>query len=71
MVADELRRQADHFIELTDLQKSIGRSGDRPSQRPARDDGDNYQSHSEQPSPVIDEDEEGAPKAPGDFAELI
>ncbi len=31
MVADELRRQADHFIELTDLIDLIGRE---PSQRP-------------------------------------
>jgi len=37
MVADELRRQADNFIELTDLQAAIGRGGDRPP-RPPRED---------------------------------
>ncbi|MHA1547933.1 MAG: NYN domain-containing protein, partial [Alphaproteobacteria bacterium] len=33
MIADELRRQADHFIELSDLQSKIGRD---PAERPAR-----------------------------------
>jgi uncharacterized LabA/DUF88 family protein len=33
MIADDLRRQADHFIELGDLQKAIGRD---PSERAAR-----------------------------------
>ena len=28
MVADELRRQADHFVELLDLKDTIGRQGD-------------------------------------------
>jgi uncharacterized LabA/DUF88 family protein len=31
MIADELRRQADHFIELSKMQKEIGRD---PSERP-------------------------------------
>ncbi|MEG6509532.1 NYN domain-containing protein [Methyloligella sp. 2.7D] len=34
MVADELRRQADHFIDLADLQAEIGR---KPSERPPRE----------------------------------
>lgn len=34
MVADELRRQADQFIDLSDLENQIGRD---PSARPARD----------------------------------
>lgn len=34
MVADELRRQADQFVDLADLENQIGRD---PSQRPARD----------------------------------
>ena len=34
MVADELRRQADHFVDLTALQPFLERSGSRP-QRPA------------------------------------
>ncbi len=33
MIADDLRRQADHFIELTSLKSEIGRD---PSERPAR-----------------------------------
>jgi uncharacterized LabA/DUF88 family protein len=33
MIADDLRRQADHFIELADLQATIGRD---PSERAAR-----------------------------------
>ncbi len=37
MIADELRRQADFFIELKDLQEKIGRA---PSSRPAEEYGD-------------------------------
>jgi len=71
MVADELRRQADHFIELVDLQKSIGRSGDRPV-RPPRE----HHTASNDYAPRDDQPDEGdadldALKTPGDFAELI
>lgn len=38
MVADELRRQADNFIELADLEKAIARSG-QGGNRPQRDNG--------------------------------
>jgi uncharacterized LabA/DUF88 family protein len=45
MIADDLRRQADHFIDLTSLRKEIGRDPserperpDRPAQRPVRPD---------------------------------
>jgi uncharacterized LabA/DUF88 family protein len=34
MVADELRRQADHFLELQDLASEIARA---PQQRPQQD----------------------------------
>jgi uncharacterized LabA/DUF88 family protein len=37
MIADELRRQADDFIELSDIQGEIQRAG--ASRKPARDDG--------------------------------
>jgi uncharacterized LabA/DUF88 family protein len=37
MAADELRRQADMFIDLTDLQLKIGRD---PGERPAREPGE-------------------------------
>lgn len=33
MIADDLRRQADHFVDLADLKKDIGRD---PSERPER-----------------------------------
>lgn len=33
MIADDLRRQADHFIDLADISKRIGRD---PSERPVR-----------------------------------
>jgi uncharacterized LabA/DUF88 family protein len=33
MIADELRRQADHFIDLADLQSKVGRD---PASRPSR-----------------------------------
>ena len=32
MIADDLRRQADHFIEITELKTSIGRD---PSEKPS------------------------------------
>ena len=34
MVADELRRQADQFVDIVELQNKIGRD---PSERPARE----------------------------------
>ena len=37
MIADELRRQADVFIDLKDLQSKIGRD---PAERPAREPGE-------------------------------
>lgn len=43
MISDELRRQADHFIDLQSLKAEIGRD---PSERPAR-----------RPAPVEDEDD--------------
>lgn len=39
-IADELRRQADHFIDLVDLKKIAGRGGAERTKRPARDDQD-------------------------------
>ena len=39
MIADELRRQADQFIELADMEKELGRSaGERPEGEPEFDD---------------------------------
>ncbi|HEY9080775.1 NYN domain-containing protein [Magnetovibrio sp.] len=70
MVADELRRQADHFIELAELQKSIGRSGDRPV-RPPREHGQGNDFVQRDDQPDADDDDLAAPKTPGDFAELI
>ena len=47
MIADELRRQADQFVELADLQPAIAREGGRPPQPRresfnARSDEDDY-----------------------------
>ena len=72
MIADELRRQADHFIELTDLQAAIGRNGDRP-QRPQRED---YRSSPAEGNDAIgnvnddDGDDLQPIKTPGDFDNL-
>jgi uncharacterized LabA/DUF88 family protein len=49
MVADELRRQADHFVDIADLQAEIGRA---PGERPAR----NREYHA--PAPVDEFDDE-------------
>jgi uncharacterized LabA/DUF88 family protein len=37
MVADELRRQADHFIELSDLAQHISRAGGENAARRLRE----------------------------------
>lgn len=45
MASDELRRQADSFIDLADLEKVIGRSGNYENNRPNNNttsDGDNF-----------------------------
>ena len=39
MISDELRRQADHFIDLVTLKTEIGRD---PSERPMRRQGDDF-----------------------------
>jgi len=39
MASDELRRQADLFIDLADLEDDIGRSGGAPRKAPVDDDG--------------------------------
>ena len=45
MVADELRRQADDFIDIIELQPFIGRD---PAERPARRDQRQYSPHAAQ-----------------------
>jgi len=45
MVADELRRQADDFIDIIELQPFIGRN---PAERPARRDQRQYSPHGAQ-----------------------
>ncbi|MEL6736868.1 MAG: NYN domain-containing protein [Pseudomonadota bacterium] len=44
MIADDLRRQADHFIDLVSLKDEIGRE---PSERPARAPRDDYEDDDE------------------------
>ena len=62
MVADELRRQADQFIDLADLEKLIGRD---PSTRPVREPGSHAaysRAVAPPPATVLDyphEDEDG------------
>jgi uncharacterized LabA/DUF88 family protein len=61
MVADELRRQADQFIDLADLEKLIGRD---PSTRPVREPASRaaYSRVATPPATVLDfpdEDEDG------------
>ncbi|MBZ8131895.1 NYN domain-containing protein [Afifella sp. IM 167] len=36
MISDELRRQADHFMELADMEDELGRQGGQRPARPAR-----------------------------------
>src|SRR5262249_43386571 len=50
MVADELRRQADNFIELSELSQLIARAGGPRQQQAAAQQGE--------PSPMLDEEEE-------------
>jgi uncharacterized LabA/DUF88 family protein len=41
MISDELRRQADHFIDLVSLKAEIGRDpSERPQQQQRRQDDD-------------------------------
>ncbi|MEL7491399.1 MAG: NYN domain-containing protein [Pseudomonadota bacterium] len=42
MASDELRRQADLFIDLADIENEIGRAGGARKQAPADDDDDDY-----------------------------
>ncbi|MCB2101744.1 MAG: NYN domain-containing protein [Rhodobacterales bacterium] len=53
MVADELRRQADNFIELMDLQPSIERAGNGREDRGERPDrSDRHQDRDMRPTPA-------------------
>ena len=49
MIADDLRRQADHFIELADLQAQIGRD---PSERASRPERDRTPAHADRTAPA-------------------
>ena len=56
MVADELRRQADVFVDLAELQSKIGRSGRSPQERPARESRRMTEQHTPrflQPEPAL------------------
>jgi len=53
MVADELRRQSDTFLELMDLQPKIARAGQRPRPRPMDDARDAHDDHEDD----LDDDE--------------
>ena len=63
MVADELRRQADNFIELSDLQNKIGRtSNDRPQRSEIIDDQPAINTEVE-----VEEEDVAEATTPGDF----
>ena len=47
-LADDLRRQADHFLELSDLADAVGRDPAQRPQRPMRDDDDAYEDEYEE-----------------------
>ena len=72
MVADELRRQADTFIELEQIKGSISRPD-----RPARPDDHPHiaEAPADDPGEDIDEDDapidDAPPQTPGDFAKLV
>jgi hypothetical protein len=49
MVADELRRQADIFLDIIELQSKIGRDpGERPAREPREPRGDRGHGHTPQ-----------------------
>ncbi len=60
MIADELRRQADIFVDLQDLQGEVARahSGEPRRTRPRNDDEDLYDEDDEEDIDY-DEDDEG------------
>jgi uncharacterized LabA/DUF88 family protein len=62
MIADDLRRQADQFVEIKDLQAKIGRD---PSDRPARNYDRQYPPGVQAPPPA-----EKAPQSFEDFADI-
>jgi uncharacterized LabA/DUF88 family protein len=43
MMSDDLRRQADHFIELANLAQTLGRDPAQRPPRPVRDEIDEYE----------------------------
>jgi len=52
MVADDLRRQADHFVDLVDLQPLIAREGVPPRQSNYERQSNNHQNQNYVPQPV-------------------
>ena len=57
MIADELRRQADLFCDLRELQPRIGRaSSERPAPRAARDPATHFRVRAKISQPGADED---------------
>ncbi|MET4804950.1 uncharacterized LabA/DUF88 family protein [Limibacillus sp. MBR-115] len=57
MIADELRRQADHFVDLVDLQREIARQygDDSAPRRPSEDHGEG---HGENGDDYLDDDDD-------------
>ena len=51
MIADELRRQADVFVDLADLKAKIGRKGSRPAPELRQEDQENHGNDESQDQP--------------------
>jgi uncharacterized LabA/DUF88 family protein len=47
MIADDLRRQADHFIELASLSDTLGRDPSQRPQRPVRETDEDFETEGE------------------------
>jgi hypothetical protein len=60
MVADELRRQADQFVDIIELQNKIGRD---PTERPAREPRDAREAREPRHTPQFLQRSTGTPRA--------
>ncbi|MEL6288736.1 MAG: NYN domain-containing protein [Pseudomonadota bacterium] len=58
MIADELRRQADHFIDLYDLRDTVGRPSSRPPRRTLEDGSDGGADADDDAEYAYDEDDD-------------
>ena len=70
MISDDLRRQADHFIDLTSLKNEVGRDpSERPVRRPEPADAEKGVAQDEQ-RPAVTDDGQGAGDGAGQVADV-